>query len=200
MDVGGTGAAMRTRAHRRAVTGRIESLDFRQYLGPRTDDTPRRRESVHQPAAVRLGDDTWIGNDHDAAVGTAANQPAEALLEPQRRVRKHVLDERIPAPLRNRLAIGGGDRLRRYAERKFGDEQCAQGVAGDVNALPERRGAEEHRAARLTEPSEQRIARIVSVHEHGPPLFRAAYPELCRHGAHVAMAREQHEHSAVARP
>src|SRR5690349_19754000 len=85
-------------------------------LAPPADLSPRGRQSLQQPASIAFGHDAWIGDDDDAEIGAAANQSAEALLETERRVGQHVLDERVAALGDDRLAVRRRDRLRRHAK------------------------------------------------------------------------------------
>jgi hypothetical protein len=111
-------------------------------------------QSIQQPAPVRFRHDTWVGDHDDAAIGTAANQSAKALFQPERRVWQHVLDEGIATMSDDRFAVRGGNRLGWHSEGKLGKHEGAKRVTRDVDALPKRRGAEEDRASRLTKARE----------------------------------------------
>ena len=67
------------------------------------------------------------------------------MLEAQGGVGDHVFEEGIPPSGFDRLAVGGGDRLGRDAERELGDDEATEGVAGDVDAFPVGGGTEEDR-------------------------------------------------------
>src|SRR4051812_38498181 len=75
-------------------------------IGPTSNNSFRRRQPVDQSSAVALGDDTRVCDHHDPAIGTASNESAEALLESERGVRKHVLIEGVSATCGDRFAMG----------------------------------------------------------------------------------------------
>ena len=61
------------------------------------DDELRRREAVEEHTAVGLGEDAGIEDHHAAPILGGADEPTEALLELERRLRHLILHERIPA-------------------------------------------------------------------------------------------------------
>src|SRR5690348_7192371 len=124
-------------------------------LTPRPDTAARLRQPLQQPTSICFRHDPWIGDDDDAAIGCASDETSEALLQSQRRVRKHVLDEGIAAVSDDRLAMRGGDGLRGHPEWQLGDHERAKGIARDVDAFPEGCRPEEHRASRLAKPCEE---------------------------------------------
>ena len=81
--------------------------------------------------------------EHDhAAIGAAPDQPSEALAQAQHRLREHVLAERVAESFR----AGPHERVGRHRERQLGDDHAAERVAGNVDALPEAGGPEQHGA------------------------------------------------------
>src|SRR6266545_1790426 len=104
--------------------------------GPRQHQSFGRWQRSHQLGAVTLGDNAIIRNDDSAAIGRGPNQSSKTLLQPQSRVRNHVLGERIAAPVEDCLAIRGGDRLCRNAKWKPRNEQPSKRVPWNVYALP----------------------------------------------------------------
>ena len=177
----------------------VESAHIFNDLAPPPDFSARWRQCFQQPAAVALRHDARVGDDDDAAVGAAANESAETLLETKRRVRQHVLDEGIAALSDDRLAMRGGDRLGRDAKGELRDEQRTKRLTGNVDALPEGSGAEENGTPRLAEAREERVAAILAVHEQRPASIGSARTKLRRHRAHDAVAREENEHAAIRR-
>src|SRR3982750_4690728 len=91
---------------------RVKSPDGGYEIGPTSNDSFCRRQRVDQSSPVSLGYDTRVGDDHDAAVGAAANEPPKSLLESKRRMRKHVLGEGVSATRRDRFTLSGGHGLR----------------------------------------------------------------------------------------
>src|SRR5439155_19735831 len=69
--------------------------DMLRHLRARTDVARRRRKDVEKRLAVVASEDSVVEDHHRAAVGRTANQPAESLLESQRRLRKRELRKRI---------------------------------------------------------------------------------------------------------
>ena len=182
------------------MTGACEKIPYViDHFAPRTDLASRRGESFQQPTSVRFRHDSWVGDDDDATIGSAANESAESLLQSQRRVRQHVIDERIAAVRSDRFAVSGGHGLGRHAEGKLGDQQRTQRVTGHVDTFPERGRAEEHRAPGRTKAGEERVASVLAVHEQRPAPLRTPRAQLGGHRAYVAVACEEHEHSAVRR-
>ena len=95
-------------------------------------------------------------------------------------MRQHVFRERVAAAPVDRLAVGGGYGLGGHAERQSRNVESPQGIAGDVNSLPERRGPEQDGASGGPEPSEQRVPAVLAVNEKRPASLDAARPQLGR--------------------
>jgi hypothetical protein len=112
-------------------------------------------------------------------------------------MRKHQFLERVAAARLDRLAAGRGERLSRHAKRKLCDDQPAQRLSRNIDALPERCGAEQDRAPRFTKTPEKYVARLLTVYEQGPACVQLPRAQLTRDLANVAMAREEHEQSAI---
>src|SRR4051812_31704121 len=89
---------------------RIKMLYLAHELTDWTDHSGRRGKRLEQLLAVALRDQARVHDDHDPTIRRRANQAAEALLQPQRCVRHHVLVECIAARSDDRFAPGGGDR------------------------------------------------------------------------------------------
>src|SRR5688500_3633867 len=175
----------------------IERAQLFRSVIPIYKDSSRRRQRAKESCAVSLGHDPGIRNHNCTPVRARSNQPAKALLQPQRCMRHHVFAERIAATFRNGLAVRSRDRLRRYPKRKLGDQKSAQRVPGDIHTLPIRGCAQKNSATRFAKLRKQRIARLFTMNEKGTLDRHAAAPELCRRLPHIAMTREQHEDSAV---
>src|SRR5262249_43682251 len=94
-------------------------------------------QAVEEYLAVPLLRNSIVQQNEDAAVGPAADQPAEALLQCDGRLRDLVIVERIAARFlhvadaRFDYGIAGG------REREAIDYHAAQLIAGDVHSLPE---------------------------------------------------------------
>src|SRR5580704_18222853 len=76
-------------------SGLVECRDLGAQQKPAADRATRWRQAIEESATVRSRDDAWVGNHDDAAISCRANQPAEPLIEAERRVRQHVLGERL---------------------------------------------------------------------------------------------------------
>src|ERR1043166_4673958 len=91
----------------------VETSHFAHDFAPSPDDSPRRRQTFDQTAAIALSYDTGIGDYHDPAIGRCAHQTPESLLEPKSGVREHVLAKGIATSRLDRLTVCGRDRFRR---------------------------------------------------------------------------------------
>src|SRR5689334_19204256 len=99
----------------RSEEGSNVSHDFT----PRTDLAPSGGKPLQQPTPVRLRHDAWIRYENDAAVGSAANQATESLLQSERGVWEHVVDESTAALRGNGFAVRRGHGLGRHAKGKL---------------------------------------------------------------------------------
>src|SRR5262249_57073065 len=113
---------------------------------------------VEEPLAGAARENPMDEDNHRPAVGGAAYQAAESLLQTKSCLRQRQLRERVAYLLGPRREY----RVARYRERKPDDDHTAQPLPGDVDTLPERRRAEEQRTVRLLESLEQLAA--VPVH------------------------------------
>src|ERR1700677_4452751 len=118
-----------------------------------------RRQAVEENLTVPLLRNTIIQQDQDAAIGLAADQAAEALLERERGLRNLVVVKRIAAFLPDAFDARFHHRIARNGERKLVDDDAAQLIALHVHALPERRGGEQHAVRGGAKLVEQRVAR-----------------------------------------
>src|SRR3989441_11148135 len=86
------------------------------HVFPAADDALRRRQSLEDERAIPLRDDATIQEDYGADVRFAADQPAEALFQLERRVRDEIMAEAVQ-PLRlEALEPRGGEGLPRHPE------------------------------------------------------------------------------------
>src|SRR5438876_3816416 len=102
-----------------------------------------RGQRGEERRTVVLEDHPPVEQHNGAAIGLRADEPAVALAQPEGRERELVLAERIVVPLGPAL----DERVVRHWERQLRDDDTAELVAGQVDTLPERLRAEEHRAA-----------------------------------------------------
>ena len=135
-----------------------------------------------------------IEDRDDAAVGVAADQPAEALPQLQHRGRQRVVAEPVAAETLDRLAARLVQRVARRRERQLVDHEQRQRLARHVDALPERRRREQHRADLVAEPLEQALARRLTLHEH---VVRHAAADLLAVDLERAVARREHERAPL---
>src|SRR5690606_32204438 len=82
----GSGARNRALAPGRAVEG----LDLRPQRVPGAGPHGRGWERFEEVTPIAPRHDAAVQQHHDAPVGPRPDEPAEALLQPQRRLRKHV--------------------------------------------------------------------------------------------------------------
>src|SRR5438552_2509157 len=96
---------------------REEILTLRENLGPWSDNPLSARQPAQHQGSVAFGQHPAIEQDHDSDVGAAPNQPPEALLELEGRVRQQIAHEAVFALLRQALEPRRRERLRRNLER-----------------------------------------------------------------------------------
>ena len=104
---------------------------------------PHRRQARAQEGAVARGHQPRVEHGHDAPVRRGPDQPAGALGQQQRGVGRGHLHEAVAAGL-----VGGAlprrhQRVVGARERDPVDDHQLAGVAGDVETLPQRQGAEQ---------------------------------------------------------
>ena len=179
----------------RCRTSRIDP----PHLLPRADDPARRGEAFEQLLTVAACSAARgsISTTTPRSVARA-DQSAEPLLEPQRRVREHVLAKGSPprAAIASQCAAVTGSVGTRNGSLR--DDQRAQRIARARRHPPRTtRCRAARRSARLAEAPEQCVAPVLTVHEERPLGFDPPRTQLRGRCAHVAMAREQHEHAAV---
>src|SRR5215471_10212344 len=83
------------------------------------------------------------------------NQPAEPLLQRKNRERHLILVERLATTSADRVDARRGDRIAWGGKRQFVDDDAAQRVADDVDALPEARRRKEDGMRRLAKLFEE---------------------------------------------
>ena len=106
-----------------------------------------RREGLENPTAVRFVGQTAVADHQHAAIGFGTNQPPRALLQADRGLRQLIVEKRITACARNMVQPRGEQRIVRGRERQLVDDDQRQGVALDVDALPEALAAEQNGVA-----------------------------------------------------
>ena len=168
------------------------------HVLPASDHALRRGQSLEDERAIPLRDDAPIQEDYGADVRFAADQPAEALFQLERRVRYEIMAEAVQ-PLRfEALEPRGGEGLARHLEGQLREDQHPQRAARHVHALPKGIGAEQDRGARVAEAAQQQVALALALHQERP-----AAADLAAHrgggAAERPVAREQDEHAAVRR-
>src|SRR5467141_5009007 len=113
-------------------------------------------KGAEQDLSVIFRDDAAVQEHDGTVIGLCSDEPPEALAEPQRRLRQLELHEGVLVTLGPSLY----ERIVGHAERKPGDHDAAEDVAGQVDACPEGLRAEQHGPA-LREALEERAARAV---------------------------------------
>src|SRR5690554_5587759 len=101
-------------------------------------------------------------------VRCGADQPAEALLQANRGVRKHVRGERVSTPSLDRFGACRGDGLRGHPERQLGDDDATQRSTRDIDTLPERIRSQQDSPAGLDERLDEPWPGRFPVYEDGP--------------------------------
>src|SRR6202521_250936 len=150
----------------------------------------RRRQDLEECPAVVASEDAVVQDDDRAAIGGTADQATESLLQTERRLRQRQLPERVAHLLRTRRI----DRVGRHREGKAYDDDAAQPLAGDVDPLPEGRGAQEQRARGFLECLEQLAALTVDALAEDEHLVEVdAVLERRMHVAQLPMRCEEGE-------
>src|SRR5438477_4182831 len=164
--------------------------DAVSYLGAWADVARGRWQDVEERLAVVAAEDSVVEDDHRAPVRRAPDQPAETLLEPQRRLRERELRKRVADLLGARGVHGIGGHRKRQPDH----DHAAEPLARDVDALPEARGAKQERAIRFLKRFEQLPALAVDALAEDENLVEVhALLERGVHVAQLAMRGEEDE-------
>ena len=99
-----------------------------------------------------------------------ADQPPEPLPQLKHRRRQRVGREPVPSLGRDPLAARLVERIVRRLERQLVDHEQRERLSGDVDALPERAGGDEHRADVVAELLEEPLARRFALDEQLVPI------------------------------
>src|SRR5260370_10425785 len=150
------------------------------YFVARPDVARGRRQDVEEGLAVVAAEDPVVEDDNGAAVGRAPDQAPETLLQPQCGLRQRQLGEGFAHLLGARCVDG----VCGHREWQPDDDDAAQALAWDVDALPERRRAEEQRAWRFFEALQQLTALPVDALAEDQNLVEV--DALLERGVHVA--------------
>ena len=126
---------------------------------------PRRRKASKKDFSIAFSADSRVENRDDAAILSGANQASKALFQRKRGRRDEVSHERGLAGLVEAFAARGHDRVARNVEGELVDDDEPQGRTGDVDALPEARGREQHGVALVAKSIEQGLLRRVTLNE-----------------------------------
>src|SRR3989442_865187 len=110
-----------------------------RHLRAGADVARRGGQHIEKRLAVVASEDSVVEDHHRAAVGRTANQPAEPLLESQRRLRQSELRKRIA----DQFGARGVNGIRRDRKRQADHDHAAQALARDVDPLPEGRRPEQ---------------------------------------------------------
>src|SRR6516162_8636007 len=116
---------------------------------------PVVRQAVEEHLAVTLAGDAVVEQGQHAAVGLAANQAPEALLQGDRSLRNLIVVKGIPFRFANALNPRVGDRIVGYCEWQLVYDNAAQLLARHVHVLSEGRGGEQDAVGRGAELIEQ---------------------------------------------
>ena len=175
--------AAETAARRRAIACAASAAGCRETRGRSPCVSSRGSQSTTTPKSSLVAD-----------------QPADALLERDRRLRHLLVEERIAALRADRVEPRLEQRIVGRRERQLVDDDDAERVALDVDAFPETARAEQHRVARLAEAcaaagrAAPRPARARAPADRCPVVARSSSaPSRNR-----AMAREQQERAPAA--
>src|SRR5687767_14835616 len=146
------------RAAKRLYGGRPAAVagDDGAELGEGRAPGARGQQGGEQGRSVLPRHDPPVAQHDDAAVRRRADEPPDALPQPERRLRQLVLAEGVLVPLRASL----DERVVGHLEREARHDDALEQIAREVHALPEGTRAEEH-AATGAEALEERAARAV---------------------------------------
>ena len=137
-----------------------------------------------------------VHQDDGAAVGLAADQPAEALLQPQHRLGEGQLTEGIG----ERRASRQLQRVARNPEGQSHDHDTRQRITGHVDPLPEAAAAEENAARAFLELRQQLPSRAIEVlRQDGETVARRARPQPVGHIAELLMRGKEHQRAPADR-
>src|SRR5207244_2909955 len=104
-----------------------------------------------EAASVAFRPQTRIQNGQHAAIAPVANETAEPLLQREDRQRHLIVLERFSTARADGVDTGRRDRVARRREWQLVDDDAAQRLADDVDALPEARCGEQHGMRGLAE-------------------------------------------------
>src|SRR4051812_11239173 len=121
------------------------------------------RKRVEEAPAVCPRAQPRVENRHHALVSVPADQTPEPLSQLEHRRGKGVLGEPVPSLPRDAFAARLDERIARRRERQLVDHEEREGLALDVDALPERRGRKEDGVDVVAEPLQEPLARRVSL-------------------------------------
>lgn len=115
-------------------------------------------EGVEELLAVGFGGDAFVEDDDDAGVGFGADEAAETLFEFDDGFGEGVVVEGVSAGGADSVEAGFDDGFVGDFEGELGDDDVGEGVALDVDALPEGVGAEEDGVGGVFEAVEELAA------------------------------------------
>ena len=124
---------------------------------------PERRQRRAEEIAVAGGHQPGIEDRHHAAIGHRPQQPAGALSQQQRGLRRRDRHEPVAAAGGHRALPGRGERVVGPRERDPVDDDELQRVPRHVHALPQRQRAEQAGRLVLGELPDQLGGNIVAL-------------------------------------
>src|SRR6266849_7572440 len=148
----------------------------------------------HKTPAVALGPQPRIEHRHDAAIAPVTDQPAEPLLKRENRERHLVFVERHPPSRLDGFDARRGDGITRGGEWQLVDNDAAQCLAHDVDALPEARRREQDCVRGVAELPQQLAPWRRALHEDWVVRREFSYR---LHLAERRIAVEEHERTSA---
>src|SRR5258706_5726639 len=124
-----------------------------------------RRQTLQECLTVHLRSQPRIEDCQHSAIGRAANQTAEALVQTDDCLRHAVFMEARTALLFDIALARGYDRIARDREGKLVDNHARQLFAAHVHALPETRCGKQNRVRRAAKLAEQGALRRTALHK-----------------------------------
>ncbi len=186
----GTGSAAAQRAARIVLRNSAASGDIAEH---RT-----RRHRLQKHPSIGLGLDARIAEHDHAEIVEIADQPPDALLQCQHRLRQLIFEERIAAAPTNSLESGFQQRIVGCGERQLIDRDDGERVALDVHAFPKTARGQQHRIAKFSKAVEQGFARRLALHQHRKRRIGEARLQRPHPFRQTAIAGVEQERAAAA--
>src|SRR5262249_45997739 len=123
------------------------------------------RQALQKTLPITLRHDPRVEDREHAAIGRAADQSAQPLLQRDDRRRHRIAVETVAAVIVYVTLPRADHRVGRHGERKLINDHPRQGLAAHVNSLPETRSGEQDGVRRRAEFVEDARTRAFALHQ-----------------------------------